>query len=331
MDRVQVLEKMQPILNLDVRPVDHLPATRVNVTPEMVIFRPGRGGRTMEVEQEGLRSLAQFVDFPMGFNKKLSPDTFGRVATELLAHKQRYDITTKEGRIVAFQHTIEHRNLNPERVLKNIEGGIRGEVNYHRVTLQDHTVRLEIIGTKQEAVVRGDLVSAGALVQFSPIGTVAPSVQSYVQRLVCTNGMVSNDILREFGYTGGDDGDIFQWFRQSTREAYNSIGQIVRRCQQMVNEHIPPADRPMMLEDAMRRAGLPPKARDAVRSMAIENSPENTYQMMNLITFASSHILKHPHEIARAQQSVAVFQDQSSHARVCPLCHRQQINGSSSN
>lgn len=327
MNRTEVLDRIQPIMDLSLRTIDHLPATRVEVHPDMVTLRPGRGGRIMEMGEEGVRSMSQYIEMPQNLTKRLTTATLGRVATELLEEKGRYDVLIREGQVVAFADPHVHRTLNPDRVLRTIDSAIRGEVDYHRVMLMaEHTVSLEIVGERNQAVVRGDLVRAGAMVTFSPIGLTFPTVQSYVQRLACTNGVVSNDVLREFAYGGGEGDDVWHFFRQSVRDAYNAVGRMVARWQQMREENIPPEDRAMILEAMLKEAGIGKKEAEAVRALALQNPPRNTYDVVNLISYASSHLLEHPNQIKRAQNAVAVFQDQSSHARICPLCHREQIS-----
>lgn len=328
MKSAEVLEQIQPIMDTSARTIDHGPATRVVVHPDMVTLRPGRGGHHMEIGKEGVKSLSSFIGMPEKFANQLSTGTVGTVATELLQRKGRYDVMTREGQVVAFDNPHSHRMLQPERVLRTIENAVRGEVDYHRVMIQEpHTVTLEIVGEQNQAVVRGDMVRAGAMVTFSPIGVVSPSVQSYVQRLACTNGVISSDVLRQFSFNGGGGGegdDIWHFFRQATRDAFGAMGRIVERWQEMRRENIPAADRAMILEAMLKEAGIGKKEADAVRAQALENPPRNTYDILNLISSASSHLLTTPKDIRRAQNAVMVFQDRSSHARICPVCRREQ-------
>ncbi|MBA7679769.1 hypothetical protein ES703_88073 [subsurface metagenome] len=126
MNRVEVLERMEPILNTQVRTMEHNPRTRVTVTPEMVTLRPGGGQRHLEMTTGGVQSLANFVGLPWNLAAKLRPETFGTVATELLGRQNRYALMIKEGAITAVAKPTEFRSLNPNRVLTAIEGGIRG-------------------------------------------------------------------------------------------------------------------------------------------------------------------------------------------------------------
>lgn len=330
MNREEVLEQLAPVRNISARTIDHIPATRVQVTPEMVTLRPGRGSRILQLAPEGVKSMAQFAEMPQGLAQKLRPVTFAAVATELLERKSSYDVLIRDDQVVAFAKPHHHRNLNPERLLRTIDGAIRGDVEYNRVMVtSDLAVTLEVVGTHQQAVVRGDMVQAGALVMFSPIGTILPSVQSYVLRLACTNGVTSTDILREFRYGGGDGGegdDVWQFFRVSVRDAYNSVGRIINRWREMIEERLEPADRAMILEAMIKEAGIPKEDANAIRAMALQDPPQSTYDVLNLISYASSHLLEQPHQVRRAQTALASFQVQTEHERICPVCRRRQLS-----
>jgi hypothetical protein len=327
LNRTEVLERIEPITSTQVRTMEANPKTRIMVTPEMVVLRPGGGQHHLEMTTEGAKSMAKFVGIPENMAGKLSPATFGQVATELLGRQHRYSVMVRDRAIVGFHKPTEFRALSPDRVLKAIEAGIKG-IEYHRVLmLNNFVISLELIGERREPVIAGDLVQAGAQVTFSPIGTVDPLVQSYALRLVCTNGVTSNTVLREFHYGGGGGGegdDIWQWFRRSSREAYNSLHRIVTRYRRMMDEAIPADQRAMVLEAMLREAKISGDDANAIRAMAIENPPQNSYDMMNLLSNATSHILEDPRRVRRAQDAVANYTSEDQHARVCPVCHARR-------
>jgi len=330
LDKTEVLERMAPILNTQVREVEHNPRTRVVVTPDMITFRPGGGARTLEMTKDGAQSLSSFVGLPWNVATKLRPETFGTVSTELLRRKGRYSLIIKDGSVVSLDKPQEYHMVNPERALRAIESGLPN-IEFHRVLLLDNfVVCLEVVGDRRQPVNQGDLIQAGANITFSPLGTVDPMVQSYILRLACTNGMTSNTVLREFQFNGGDDGGsggsgggdtIWQWFRSSVREAYGSLDRIVCQYRQMVDQHIAPEDRATILEAMLKEAGITGKYADTIRALAIQSPPENSYDMINLISYASSHIIENPHQVRRAQLAVANHTNHSEHSRVCPACH----------
>ena len=329
MNRTEVLEQMEPVLATRVREIEHTPATRIEVTPEMVgTIRPGRGARTIQMAEEGVRSMATFLGLPWTLAAQIHPATFSRVATELLGAKERYALVVKDDMVTGLAKSHQYHQLNAERVLRAIEAGAPG-IDYHRVVLTGaSTVSLEVVGERRQAVKRGDLIQAGANIVFSPLGETIPSVQSYVLRLVCTNGMTDNAVLRQFTYGGGGGGegdDVWQWFRNSTREAYGALEGIVNRYRELSNERIRPEDRAGMLEAMLREARITGELAEVVRARALERPPTNRFQLLNLISYATSHDVEEPRRVRQGQLAVANHVAERDHGRICPVCHTQSV------
>ncbi len=322
MNGIQVMERVAPIMTLKVREVDPDRNTEVQATDSQVVFRPGNGGHSMAITDAGRASLAHFVGFPKGLEEKVTPGTYGRVATELLRHVGKCTVLSRENEIVGFANPAPFQSLNPEKVLATIERAIP-DADFDRVLFPTNTcVSLEVVGQEEKPVVRGDLVRAGALVNFSPFGTLLPSVQSYVTRLVCTNGATHNDVLRQYTGGGGEGDNVWQWFRKSLTDSVGALYGIVERYRAMRDERIPPAERASMIEALVKQAKLDPAAAAALRSLALEAPPRNTYEAMNLLTNVTTHFLTEPRQIQRARNAIAAFAQETEHARLCPVCRK---------
>jgi hypothetical protein len=315
-----------------VRTIEYTPHTRFNVTPEMIEIRPGNRQHALTLAKEGVTSLTRYAGLTQDTARKLSPRTLNAVLSELLGRKGRYSLLLQDNLVIGFSNPTEYNSVNPSRVLTAIERGIKG-VDYHRVlTLDNFVVSLEIVGDRRESVAVGDLVQAGANVTFSPLGTVNPTIRSFALRLTCTNGATHNEILREYRYGSGggggdqggnDGGDIWNWFRQSAREAYNSLPNVVNRYRVLLNEAIEPDQRAYILEAMLKEARISGADADAIRALALENPPNNSYDMMNLITYGTSHIFESPARVRTAQLAIADYTSADEHARICPVCHQQ--------
>ncbi len=320
--REQVMDQLANQVNLRSKDVDHTSHTRIVVTPDMVTLRPGGGQHSIEVAPEGGAALLKFAGIPEAMMKNLTPPTIERVATELLGRKERYTVLLRDSRVVDFVPRGTYRNVPPERVMDNIDRAIP-EARFSRVlTLPRHIVSLDVIGDNRQPVARGDLVQAGANIVFSPIGTIAPMVKSYVLQLACTNGNVSNRVLREFHF-GGEGDDLWQFFRKATKEAYHAIDGIVAGWRNLIEARIPEGQRAERLEALQKEAHITDQYAATVRAWAVERPPRNEYDLMNLITRASTHLLEEPRDILKSREVAAHFaEDPASHRRACPVCHR---------
>lgn len=325
MNRVEAMQKIAPTIDGEIRHVRDANGTRVIVTPDMVTLRPRKGAQVVEMDPVGTKAMVNLAGLPIGIAKALSPNTFGTVLSELLGRVGSYSLVLNEDKVTDIVAFGEKPTVNPERLLNLIEKTIP-VTDYGRVDiLPQRVVSIEIAGQKEAPVARGELVRAGVKVNFSPMGTVSPTVQSFAVVLACTNGQTSNRVLREYGAGGGGGGgegdNLWQFFRESVKGAYNSFEKVVEGYKKLRTENITPQDRARMLDALLKQAGIGGKIAESVRSMAIERPPANAWEMQNLITYASSHLLEGP-SAQRAQRAAADFADESTHAQSCPLCRR---------
>lgn len=321
MEREEALQIVEPLSKLRVRTIDHSPNTRIVVTPEMVTLRPGGGARTLELTEAGVLGMAKYAGISEDLGKQLSPATFSRVATELLERKRHYSLILNEGRVVGFSKPRDYRDMSVERVLATVDRAAKNSEIHQVLVLPNYVISLDLIGAQERAVVPGDLVRAGANVTFSPIGTVLPTVNSFVLRLQCTNGATTTDVLREFHYGGDGGGSVWPWFNDSVREAYHSLGPIIGRWKRLARERIPAGQRAAVLEALLRKAKITGEIAEAVRAQALEQPIETSYDAMNLITYASSHFLTNPSDVVRARTVADSFAHEERHQRICPVCH----------
>jgi hypothetical protein len=267
------------------------------------------------------------VGLPLGLSKSLSSATFSEVLTELLEKKEKYSLIVKDDQIIDMIPYKERESIKVEKMLDTIEKQIPVQGYSRALIPSSNVIDLEVVGEKSESVVPGDLVQAGVFLEFSPLNLVNPVVQSYANRRVCSNGMCDNTVLAKYEFPRGGHGEgdqIWQWFRANIKKAYGSLDKIVEGWRRLVNENIAPADRASILEALIKEARIPPETADAIRGLAMETPPNNSWEAMNLITYASTHLIEEPRQIQRAMKAAADFAGAETHDRTCPLCHRKR-------
>lgn len=304
----------------DLRPRQaHNPSVVVDRETRAVSIRPTRGARLTELPPEALPGLLKQARIPKTLVERLSPGTFATVASESL---RECTLLWRGNQVVDVEAPGEYQYIDPHRVAATINR-VMPNVDVQRVlTLPQHTIRLETVAAEERPVQAGDLVKAGALVQFSPLGITKPLVQSYAVRLVCTNGVTSNDVLREYSFDGDSDGNMWNWLRHAVRDAYGALGTFVSRFQTMMQQEIPQERRASMLAALLREARIRGDDADAIMAEAVTHPPSNAYEMANLITWATSHVINEPREIVRAERVAAQFIGATEHRELCPTCHR---------
>lgn len=327
--REQILSQMSGTSNEIIRDVADATGARVMIDEEKetLSLRPSRGAHAVEVEtKEGVPNILRVVGLPLNIAKALSPGTFSACLAEMLAHKGEFSMVLNENKVTDIIPYRSRMNLPAERVLNTIEKAMPVQGYNRMMLINPHYIQLEVVGEKTEPVAVGDLVQAGVMLRFSPLNITKPAIKAYALRLTCTNGAARGGGWDEYagsgkGGGGGEGDDIWQWFRRNIKRSYGSLDKVVAAWKKMVDEKIDPKDRAAMLEALIKESHLNQETADAIRAMALETPPVNNWELMNLITYASSHLLTVPKEVVRAQTAVSTFTDESQHMGICPVCH----------
>lgn len=323
MKSTEVLERLDPLTKVEIRNIDHTPDTKVLVVEDRLAVKPSASGRTIVMGKEGTESLVKYCGVPPKLGKDLTTDTYGRVLTECLAHRaveHPYGILMREGVGMGIAHGGQ-KTIQVAKLVQVIDKNLPGVDYFDAKMMGADTGIIEVLGERQEPVVRGDLVSAGVMVKFSPAGAIKPYVQAYAVRRVCMNGATSNTIIRELTYTGGEGDDVWQWFRTSLKEAYGGFDQTIGEYRRMIGENVPPEQRAAVLEALLRQAKISGKPADAIRARALQEPPRNAYDMFNLITWGATYAIERPQAQLVARNAAAEFSSVTEHARICPVCH----------
>ncbi len=325
MHRTELLEELTPIMNLRYEEMADRAAIHVTGQREVHLLdnRNQAGPARLTFAEGGVAALTAYAGLPRRLLERLDPDTLAGALNQLLRFQPGAALLTRDDEVVDVIAHRAHRVLPVERVLDVIEAVIP-EPDYARpVILPGRAVQVEVVGASEHAVTRGDLVRAGAAVRFSPLGTVDVEVQGYVRRLLCTNGMLSNDLVRAYTLGADDDAGLWNWLSATVGDAYNVVGAVVGRYQALRGEVLDPVERAQVLAGLLSRAKPRTGDVEAVHARMLEEPVETSYDVLNLLSWASSHVITNPMRILQAQQAVADFTDQGRHERVCAVCRRR--------
>jgi len=325
MNRTQLMERLDPLLNMKFKNIETSPRTKLEITPDMIVLRPGDGSKMMEIASEGITSIAKYTGFPEKLTQDLSNGIASSAMSELLRKKECFSLFTKDNKVVSIGKPKDWKPINTDRLFNTLEKSMPVQ-DYNRVMcLDNHIARIEVVGEKRTVVpgsaIENDVIAGGAIINYSPIGTIQPSIQSFILRVWCTNGATTPLVSNQFTYGGGEGDDMWQWFRNTVRSAYTSVERITQRFGEMANQQIPPQDRAAILESMLKEAHIRGENAKAIHAEALNNPPGSSWDMMNLITWGSSHVLENPIHIIRAQNTASNFIAASDHQRICPVCH----------
>jgi hypothetical protein len=270
----------------------------------------------------GVKSLCHFLRIPPRIVKELGPAVSGTVLTTLLNKLQAYSITGAHGEIDVISQAKEVQHVDTRRVIDSIVQAMP-DADFHRVLIgKEYDIQLEVVGERQAAVNVGDLVRGGVAVRFSPLGGIQPQVQTFALRLACTNGALTSQNLSGYELFEEDFDQFYPWLTQSVTTAYEGLESVMESWRILSQQVLSPEDRNLMLSGLMKRARLTSRMIEMIHGKALEEHPETAYDLLQLLTWATSHVMDDPRRIRRAQLAGAVFTDEVQHQAYCRSCRR---------
>ena len=317
---VETLEKeLAPIKELRVEKISDAAVVEIAPTESQLYLHDGE--YQYVATEDSYKTSLKHIGMSSAMVSKLSATTASAAATELLQKKGEATAVFKDQILMAMAPKGRYKPFSVAMALDIIQSEL-GEFEVNRASMRgQYTVRLEIAGPDQFQVEDDDLIRAGVMVDFNPIGLTDPIVQTFGVRLVCTNGATSNVVFSTQALTSEEE-DNKEWFRANVRAAYDGVEAAVEQWRNMQKKKVTARERPLLLGGFARAAGLNGKEQSALFAHAAENPPQNAYDVFNCLTWLTSHGMDDPNRTARAQLATAKFVGEETHSKHCPTCKR---------
>lgn len=177
--------------------------------------------------------------------------------------------------ILTFTRKTNLPIVNPMEIVEAVESGLveKGldaeEFYYDKVRVGlDHCSFAVVTSEYAQPVKVGDIVNGGVMAFASPTGAKATEVSPFLNRLVCTNGMISPLLMERFSWKG-EAGNIFDWTKAETMRSYDAIDQEVEALVELTRIEVPDSALHTVLADLFDRHHVNASVRQMVTEAAI--------------------------------------------------------------
>lgn len=217
------------------------------------------------------------------------------------------------GRVARALLSERYRRIDNMEIAAAVLPFFAGKEEYEVVSCEvtENRLYLKIVNHRLEiAVVPGDYVQAGVMISNSEVGLGAVSVQPLLYRLVCTNGMVVNDMGERRHHIGRQAKaveDSFELYSDETMEAEDKafllklqdvtkaaieesrFQKVVGKLQESVGVRItgPVQD---VVEVTGRTFGVNQDEQESILKYLIEGGDLSLYGLSNAVTRASQDV-----------------------------------------
>lgn len=182
----------------------------------------------------------------------------------------------------------------------------------------DRGLYYSVVSNQEEAMNVGDVVRGGISVQDHILGEKVFTISGYVYRLVCSNGMISQNILSKWSRRSNSE-HLEEWVKNSVTQAQTEITSEFERIKHL--QEIPINDHgSVLLRNIFSEFSVSSKLREAITDEIINAGEiKSMYDVFNAITSAanSSEFVDNPNMTQSLQMLASGV---AEHSTFCPTC-----------
>jgi len=336
MDAEAFARKCEPFNRAEQFDVDVAEGAQFSISGEnRVHFQ--QGDVDLEFDGPALTKMASDVGFPKAYLKKIKEDDYPTLVLPHLNHWYISGMMDQMLRFIAVDNVVQSISKNAKESVSIMKMDQLQEVatevigaerilGYHKVypdwkkfqfaIVTDHQFTINTNSPQRE-------LFAGIQIRHSPLAERSTTVVAYVFAQWCSNGAITMDKLGSWSFRRGNGDDDFRgWFRKTVESSEVAIENERQRLQLMADTRTTPEHVAETIESTMQLARIPSVLQTQIRDAAVNSPPETLYDVYNLITRVGTHSeYLSPATVRRIDGLASSL---SSHADLCPTCHRLQ-------
>lgn len=217
--------------------VDRQSNQKKDLVADTTLMRVGTDAKTLTLEETGEFQLNDLAHRQIGTRLKIPAAYYDRLRTshpDLLADNINYlfqqepekrMVRTLDGKARAFLSNRYHR-IDNDVVLGMAIRTLQEtnlDLNVASAEVTERRLYLKVTFPQVEAEVKvGDVMRSGILISNSEVGLGSYQVAPFLERLICTNGMVVNEMGNRRAHVGratGGEGDVYELYQDDTLKA----------------------------------------------------------------------------------------------------------------
>jgi hypothetical protein len=226
--------------------------------------------------------------------------------------------------VASFTKRADHGIHSPSRMLEAIEEALdekgvpSNSFYYDKVRVGLDRVSFAVVTSDRADEVKvGDVMNSGIMAFGSPTGEAYIEVSPYLNRLICTNGMVSPVAMGRWSHRGGDGGSIFDWTKEMALQSWDAIDGELSALRGLTEIEVG-GNVHNVLSDLFERHHVPAGQREAIVEAAVEEADGTMFG----ISQAFNRVANDIQDVAGMRHLLMVTGDVAHQTERCSACLR---------
>lgn len=268
-----------------------------------VAFKPGKtpsfsiGDSEYGLSTSSFRQLAEEMSIPVPYARRIPDDLLSYTVNYFLKTNRDHHVAAlaEDGKIRSFMKTNTPYVPSAD-VFAAVREAVGDDYDLKYTKLSDTTMSFSILPEAYREAIDGSNLFGGVKVVYSDAWGVHPSIDSYIWRELCSNGMINELESRKFRVAGSSMQDVLRQVRDFSSLAIEKIPGLFENFNLLLGEKVD--DYSKMLRRIVLEYKLPNKVLNRLLFWAAspdfldtisDRKIKNMHDVVNLITYAGSH------------------------------------------
>lgn len=255
------------------------------------------GDDEFKLSDNAFRQLAGTLEIPIPFAKKIDDQLFDYNFNYLLAHnKEEFkNALVIDDRVRSFADP-GNPYVSSNRVFETLAETFDGDFDLKYIKLDDTKMTFSMLPHQYKESIDGSNLFGGLKVAYSDAWAIFPSIDAYIWRELCTNGMIDKLDGHKFRVSGKTEDQILSQITSYAQLSLEKIPTLFANFEKLLEEKVD--DYKKMIARICVEYKLPNKVRERLLFWAEQieflmtisgQKIENMHDIVNLITWTGSH------------------------------------------
>jgi hypothetical protein len=243
------------------------------------------------------RQIAEEMKIPVPYARRIPDDLLSYTVNYFINNNRSNHIAalSEDGHIRSFMKTNTPYVSNTEMFDAVLEAtGSDYDLRYAKMS--DTITSFSILPSNYRESVDGSNLFGGVKVVFSDAWDRHPSIDSYIWRELCSNGMINELESRKFRVAGSSHDDVLRQIRDFSVIAIEKLPELFDNFNKLLEEEV--KDYVKIIRQIVLEYKLPNKVQTRLLFWAVNpdflatisnDKIENMHDIVNLVTYVGSH------------------------------------------
>lgn len=284
-------------------------------------------GKDIPVTSGAFRQLSEVLNIPVPYAQRIPDDLLDHTVNYFLSSREDnyYAALVEDDLVRSFMPTT-NPYVSGLEFFGAIEEAFGGDYDLKYVKVNDVDMSFSILPHEYKNAIDGTDLFGGLRVKFSDSWNTFPSLDTYIWREICSNGMIDTLKSRKFRIKNSSSNEVISQVQEFARLSLDALPALFDQYQALLSE--PVANYARMISRICSDYRLASKVKDRVLFWAdqdafldtiSDNQIKNMHDIVNLFTFVGSHDLDLTDDIREMLLSIGGNLTMS-HADRCGSC-----------